>query len=291
MQDHHDDGRGDHADRSGAGRGRDALAGRVTVLTALALVVVLVCGALGVWQWQRGHVVVTEPPAQQPVTAVSEVVDAGADGDRAVLSAGEVGRRVVVSGAFDPAVDLLVPGRPLDGVVGAWALGIVVLEDGSGVPVVRGWVPEGEPAPALPAGQVDLEGVVQPPEGSDVAPSSAALPADQTWIVSAADLVNRVDYPVANAYVTATAPQDGLAAVAPADPGQATRRLDWGNLAYAGQWWVFALFAVVIWVRAVRDERAVAREDGAEQQEDGSTSGGAGGPANGPGGRDMSGAR
>lgn len=266
---------------------RTAPTGRVVAISVAALLVIAVCGVLGVWQWQRGNVVVTEPPAQQPVAAISEVVDAGAGGDRAVLSADEVGRRVDVRGTFDPAVDLLVAGRARDGVVGAWALGIVRLEDGSGVPVVRGWLPEGQPAPALPAGVVEFEGVAQPPESSDIAPSTAALPAGQTWIVSAADLINRVDYPVANAYVTTSAPEAGLVAVPPGETGQASRRLDWRNLAYAGQWWVFALFAVVIWFRAVRDERAAAGEDDPhgddEEQEDG--------PAPGSGGRDMSGAR
>jgi surfeit locus 1 family protein len=264
------------ADRAGVNRGR------VAVLTVVALAVVLVCSGLGVWQWQRGNVVITEPPARQPVAPISEIVDAGDSGPEAVLTADEVGHRVEVAGTFDPAVDLLVPGRSLDGVVGSWALGVVVLADGSGVPVVRGWVPEGESAPALPTGQVDLRGVVQPPEASDVAPSTAALPAGQTWIVSAADLVNRVDYPVANAYVTDSAPAAGLRAVPPADPGQASRRLDWRNLAYAAQWWVFALFAVVLWFRAVRDEQRPSGED------DPAT------PAEGPpqgGGRDMSGAR
>jgi hypothetical protein len=149
-------------------------------------------------------------------------------------------------------------------------------------------VPEGQAAPALPTGEVAFEGVLQPPESSDIAPSTAALPAGQIWIVSAADLINRVDYPVANAYVTTSAPEVGLAAVPPGDAGQASRRLDWRNLAYAGQWWVFALFAVVIWFRAVRDERPVAGEDGPEIEEAGEDHDG---PAPGAGGRDMSGAR
>nr|WP_246314881.1 SURF1 family protein [Kineococcus aurantiacus] len=247
--------------------------------------VVAVCCGLGVWQWQRGNVVISEPPARQPVVPVGQVVDAGATGADRVLSSDEVGHRVEVAGTFDPAVDLLVPGRALDGVVGSWALGVVVLADGSGVPVVRGWVPPGQSAPALPAGPVDLTGVVQPPESSDIAPSTDALPPGRTWIVSAADLVNRVDYPVANAYVTDAAPPAGLRAVPPADPGQATRRLDLRNLAYAAQWWVFALFAVVVWFRAVRDERREAGQDDPGPQ---------GEPGAGPvsdGGRDMSGAR
>jgi cytochrome oxidase assembly protein ShyY1 len=264
-----------------------ALNARLAGLGVVALLVVVVCSGLGVWQWQRGNVVITEPPAAQPVTAISQVVDAGAEGGDAVLSSDEVGRRVEVRGSYDPAVNLLVPGRELDGIVGSWVLGVVRLEDGSGVPVVRGWVPQGQAAPALPAGVVDLTGTLQPPESSDVAPSTAALPDGQTWIVSAADLVNRVDYGVANAYVTDASPAAGLSAVPPADPGQASRRLDWRNLAYAAQWWVFALFAIVLWVRVVRDERAESGEDDAEEDSDG-------GPdehVEGSGGRDMSGAR
>ncbi|NAZ77411.1 SURF1 family protein [Kineococcus sp. T13] len=262
-------------------------ASRTAVLTAAALLVVAVCVSLGLWQWSRGHVVVDVPPATRPVAAVEQVVDAGAAAGsaRAVLSRDEVGARVRVSGTFDPAVDLLVPARPLQGRQGSWVLGVVRLADGSGLPVVRGWVPEGAAAPAPPAGPVELSGVVQPPEGSDVAPSTAALPAGQVWFVSAADLVNRVDYPVANAYVTDTAPAAGLRAVPPADPGEARRRLDWGNIAYAAQWWVFAVFAVVVWGRAVRDGRADAGEDVPEEAAV------AEGAAEGDGGRDMSGTR
>jgi surfeit locus 1 family protein len=264
---------------------RRAPTGRVVAISLAAVLVIAVCSVLGVWQWQRGNVVVTEPPALQPVVPVSEVVDAGAQGDRAVLAADEVGHRVDVSGTYDPDLTLLAPGRPLDGVVGSWVVGMVVLEDGSGVPVVRGWVPDGAPVPAVPTGAVDLSGVVQPPEASDIAPSNQVLPAGQTWVVSAADLVNRVDYPVANAYVTLTTVEAGLSAVPPDDPGQASRRLDWRNLAYAGQWWVFALFAVVIWYRAVRDERNASGQDGPGEPQEND-------PADGAGGRDdMSGAR
>lgn len=266
---------------------RRVLTGRLAGLGVIALLVVVVCAGLGIWQWHRGNVVVTEPPAAQPVAPISQVVDAGAAGADAVLSSDEVGRRVEVTGSYDPAVNLLVPGRVLDGAVGSWVLGVVVLADGSGVPVVRGWVPEGQSAPALPSGAVDLTGTLQPPESSDLAPSTAALPQGQTWIVSAADLVNRVDYGVANAYVTDASPAAGLSAVPPADPGQVSRRLDWRNLAYAAQWWVFGLFAIVLWVRVVRDERA----DPGEDDPDDDTGTGSDEHVEGSGGRDMSGAR
>ncbi|WP_432494945.1 SURF1 family protein [Kineococcus auxinigenes] len=271
---------------------------QAVVLTVVAWLAAAVCVLLGAWQWQRGNVVVSQAPATAPVVAVEQVVSAAAEpgSARALLSRDDVGRRVRVSGTFDPAVDLLVPGRRLDGADGSWALGLVRLDDGTGVAVVRGWVPEGAPVPAAPTGPVDLRGVVQPPENSDVAPSTTALPQGQVPVVSAADLVNRVEYPVANAYVTATEPVAAdpagaqLRAVPPADPGESTRHLDWRNLAYAAQWWVFAAFALVLWRRALRDARlerearahpaptapAAPRQDRDPH------------PADGPGGRDVS---
>jgi len=233
---------------------------RSVTLTLLAALAVCVMIALGVWQWQRGHVIVTEPPAREAAVPVGRVVSGAApEGSaQATLTADEVGRHVVVDGTFDPQADLLVASRRLDGRPGAWALGIVRTADGSGVPVVRGWVPQGTAAPPLPTAPVRVDGVVQAPEGSDIAETTNALPAGEVSVVSAALLVNVVDYRLANAYVTDSAPTAGLLAVPPTDPGQASRRLDWRNLAYAAQWWVFAAFAVVVWWRALRDDRDLA---------------------------------
>ncbi|WP_167586197.1 SURF1 family protein [Kineococcus rubinsiae] len=235
---------------------------RSVTLTLVTVLVVCVLVALGIWQWQRGHVIVTEPPAREAAVPVGQVVSgAAASGTpQAALTADEVGRHVTVGGTFDPQADLLVASRRLDGRPGSWALGIVRTPDGSGVPVVRGWVPQGTPAPPLPTGPVVVDGVVQAPEGSDIAETTKALPAGEVSVVSAALLVNVVDYRLANAYVTDSAPAAGLLAVPPTDPGQASRRLDWRNLAYAAQWWVFAAFTVVVWRRALRDDRELAAE-------------------------------
>ncbi|MGI4896164.1 MAG: SURF1 family protein [Janthinobacterium lividum] len=273
-------------------------------ITALAFLAVALCVVLGIWQWNRGSVVISEPPAVQPVVDVTRVVTGAQHAEAAlgVLSSDEVGRRVQVRGVFDPSVNLLVPGRAVGGTNGSWVLGVVQLADGSGMPFVRGWVARGEPAPAPPTGEVDLVGVVQPPENSDVAPSTAALPPGQVWVVSAADLVNRVAYPVANAYVTDTAPAAGLSAVAAQDSGRADHRLDWRNLAYAAQWWVFAGFALVVWVRVMRDEKRAeggstvhaegpADENGGWPGEDRTPGGPDSAAGDGLGGRDMSGTR
>ncbi|PPK97605.1 cytochrome oxidase assembly protein ShyY1 [Kineococcus xinjiangensis] len=227
---------------------RVLLTRRWLLWTALLLVVVAACVALGVWQWQRGNVVVSAPAATRPVAPLADVVGGGDP-----LTADEVGRRVQVRGEWDPAAELLLPGRSLDGAEGAWVLGLARLPGGTGVPVVRGWLPAG--AQAEPAsGAVDLVGVVQPPEAQDHAAGSGPLPPGQAWVVSPALLVNQVDYPVVPAYVVASTAAGGLRAVPPPDPGSATRRLDWRNLGYAAQWWVFAVFAVAAWRRGLLEE-------------------------------------
>ena len=232
---------------------RVLLTRRWAVLTLILALVVGTCAVLGFWQWQRGVVVVRTPASTLPVAPVEQVVG-GSD----PLVAAEVGRRVRVQGTWDPSVRFLLPGRPLDGRDGAWVLGMVRLPGGAGVPVVRGWAPAGAQVPPVPVpGAADVVGVVQPPEAQDQGAGRGPLPPGQSWVVSAAVLVNHVDYPVVPAYVVATAPaaQDAaLRPVPPHLPGSETRRLDWRNIAYALQWLVFAVFSVVLWARALRDE-------------------------------------
>src|SRR5204863_7055733 len=77
-------------------------------------------------------------------------------------------RRVSVRGTWDGERQLLVPGRRLGDATGLWVLTPMRLADGSGVPVVRGWVPKARDAAAdpksLPACSVDVTGVLQPSE-------------------------------------------------------------------------------------------------------------------------------
>ncbi|GAA4989512.1 SURF1 family protein [Kineococcus glutinatus] len=228
---------------------RVLLTRRGVLLTAVCLLVVAACGVLGTWQWQRGNVVLSSPAAAHPVVDVQGVV-----GRTDPLTVEEVGRRVRLVGTWDEDVQLLLPRRRLEGAEGSWVLGVVRLADGSGVPVVRGWVPAGTTAAPPAAGAADLVGVVQPPEASDDAPGSGPLPDGQVWVASPALLVNRVGYPLLPAYAVATTAGAPLRVAPPEEAGSAERRLDWRNLAYAAQWAVFGGFAVLVWVRALRDE-------------------------------------
>ena len=110
-----------------------------------------------------------------------------------------------------------MPGRRLGDATGLWVLTPLRLPDGSGVPVVRGWVPDAGDAAAdpraLPGGRVDVTGVLQPSEVvADLDPGDASgVPPGQVALAAAPLLVQHWPYPLVTGYVvqTAAAPAAG----------------------------------------------------------------------------------
>jgi len=190
---------------------------------------------------------------------------------RAQVAGDDSGRQVSVTGRYDPAHQLLVPDRSLDGRTGYYVLTPLRVDGGAALPVVRGWLPGDVTAahaaavPAAPTGEVTVVGALQYPETSDTPGvyGGGALPAGQLGIISAASLVNVLPYPVYGGWVTAADPAAPLKAVptaAPPDSGLDLRAFQ--NLGYTGEWFVFAGFAVFMWFRLVRRE-GEARADAA----------------------------
>ena len=105
--------------------------------------------------------------------------------------------------------------------------------------------------------EAELVGWLQPPQGAagelDADPDDDVLPT-----LRVADLLQRVDVDLYGAYVVDREPDPGL------EPASLTQLPDAGsltgarNLFYALEWWFFGCFAVFIWIRWVRDERAAA---------------------------------
>ena len=132
---------------------------RRVVIVAIASVVATACIALGVWQMERladRRALNAEIRAGRsaPPTRVRTAEDIGA------LSAF---RPVVVEGTYDIEGEVLLYGRSLDGEPGHHVVTPLALDDGSGVLVVRGWVPfriESAPVPeaAPPVRDVVVEG-------------------------------------------------------------------------------------------------------------------------------------
>ncbi len=222
---------------------------------------------LGLWQLSvarddAAKQAVAQAP-RQPVVALSALLQPHS-GFPAVAS----NRRVSAVGHYDPSGQVLVPDRRLDGATGSWVVTpLVVDETGARLPVVRGFV-RGTSAPApTTTGLVTVVGSAAPGESPD--PTTPSLPPGQLGSVDLGRLVNLWPGDIYNAFVFAisetpdasavsTAAADGGAVAAAAivriPPPPAPSGLTLRNAAYALQWWVFALFAVYMYVRMVRED-------------------------------------
>jgi len=247
---------------------RVAITGPRRWLGYVALVVVFstVCGLLAWWQFARND------EAQERVRQVVDNWDAPPVALTEILPSAD--------SAFDPADtwtpvelvgeyavedQLLVRGRPRDGRPGFEVLVPFVLADGGGVLVVdRGWVPVGRTqaevpdfVPPAPEGLVTV--VARLKRGEPSVPGRSA-PAGQ---------VATIELPLIAETLGIEGIRTGayglLASEAPPveTPALATRpEPDPGpHLSYAVQWILFAVFAAIALVWAVRNER-VARKEG-----------------------------
>jgi cytochrome oxidase assembly protein ShyY1 len=218
--------------------------GYAALTVAAATVMVL----LGLWQLDRYHqraeinARIDAGTSATPV-ALTSVVGAPASG------AGTVGprpaehtewMRVTVTGRYDPAHEILVRGRTVEGAVGFEVLTPLVLDDGTAVLVDRGWVrpaaagalapPE---VPAAPGGTVTVAGRLSPPESRGGRPQEVNGHAEIRRITPSA-IAPTVPYALIDVYVTSDRPERGFTLV-PAEKQNALQ-----NAGYVLQWWLFA---------------------------------------------------
>jgi cytochrome oxidase assembly protein ShyY1 len=241
----------------------------------LLLVVVLVLGSLGVWQLDRSG------QAQERVTAQTtrlEAEPAPADDILAGLSLDDTEalaelefRRVVASGTWRPADEVLQRGRSHAGQTGFHVLTPLDLADGSTVIVRRGWVPfDNDLRPpvtdaAPPAGPVVVEGYLERSIPQPTGLVAQRDPADgELDIVFNADL-SRLGVQFGGEVLPMLVHLDQqVPTPVSALPIPAPRpELDAGpHLNYAIQWFLFALIGsgmYALWLRRrlQGDERAV----------------------------------
>ena len=127
----------------------------------------------------------------------------------------------------------------------------VVEGTGATLAVVRGFVTDPADAGAPPPGNLTISGGLAPGES----PASEPVAPGQIGSVDLSLLVNAWPGDIYNAFVF-------LESEDPAAADQPTRvptplpdtSIQWRNAAYAVQWWVFALFALWVWFRMVREE-------------------------------------
>jgi surfeit locus 1 family protein len=237
-------------------------------LAALVLVLLMATGMslLGRWQLDRARQHgAQEAQREAPSTGprpIGQVIQ-----PRVTFPRDAVGARVEVSGQWDGARRLLIADRELAGRNGFWVLVPLRLPDGSAVGVVRGWVASAtDPVASVTATPADttvrVTGLLQPTEPPpDRTPGQGTgLPADQFPAIAVTDLINAWPYPLVTGYVLAQQEQsaDGGPLAGPVPqripPPPIPTGLDWRNLAYAVQWWLFAGFGLFMWWRLVRDD-------------------------------------
>lgn len=215
-----------------------------TLVIALGIGLAAVMVVLGFWQlevYHRQGAAAAARRASAPPVPLNSVARPGAAATEGY------GRSVAFDGSYDPALQLVVP--MADGAGRFRVLSGLRQADGSVVAVVRGIVSTPSPPPP-PGGLVHQIGVLLPTE--EHMPDTD-LPSGQIASVRLPALAQQWPGPLIDGYVTlssADATGQGLAA-APLQLPEAPGGLR--NVAYVGQWWLFAAFTLFMAFRMARD--------------------------------------
>ncbi|WP_228759958.1 SURF1 family protein [Pseudactinotalea sp. HY158] len=245
-----------------------ALTRRMLVLLVVILAAAAVCVRLGAWQLDRA--VARAEQGQAAELAAREQAAPVPIGDIAEpqthFTQEMVGRRVHVAGTYI-GPEFFVPGQfrvdPADPentdlwTSGYWVLSGLRTDGGAVLPVVRGWVAETDPAYLNAEGtRVEAIGYL---DGSQAV--GDPVDGDEIGAVSSAQLVNEWSTPIYSGFIVLAESDPAVpdpAGLPPLDdvavPTLSGGGLNLQNLAYAGEWFIFGGFAVLIWWRMVRDE-------------------------------------
>jgi len=240
---------------------RAAVRPRMLGLLVLLLAAAVVCGLLGTWQLDRAEIRGARAQAEhEAALEAAAPVPLGDELAPQTAFRGElVARKVSVRGTYEPQGQVLVRDRVHDGARGHLVLTPLRVSDAGGaepgagavLPVVRGWVASPDDAGVPPAGPVDVVGYLQASEQS-----GGGVTDGQVTAISSAELVGAWGGPIYTGYLVLVSSDpgqpDALALLAP--PSTPGTGLNLQNLAYAAQWFIFGAFAVLLWLRVVRDE-------------------------------------
>jgi cytochrome oxidase assembly protein ShyY1 len=248
--------------------------GRWLAFTATAVAAIVAFGMLSLWQWHRAEEKRAEfAPIESAMNSPAVRLDAepgspGVPADGRQPGADTATRdwqRVTVTGTFDQERQVLVRNRPQDGSNGFQVLGLLTIDGGEGIWVVRGFMPASgaasasTQAPDPPSGEVTLTGYLRASEQAPARPAQD-IPAGQVSAINAADLDALEGVTTGGWYV--------LAASDPAlKPVPLPGPTDVRNLSYAGQWLLFAAIVVGGWFFFLRREAREEAEASAPEQE------------------------
>jgi len=216
---------------------------------------------LGIWQlhaWQAGRDADARDLSKAAALPLTKVMS----GDDP-FPGQYLGQPVTFEGTWLPKGTLYVADRDLHGKRGYWVMTPVLVGD-SAMPVVRGW--SARPEAPEPSGPVPVGGYLQASAGTGAAvrdPEDDVIPE-----MRIASVVEHVDADLYSAYVVAKSAGDasnGLAEVTPESVPEVSNTSHLRNLLYAFQWWIFAGFAVYIWLRWCRDQLEADEEASADE--------------------------
>jgi cytochrome oxidase assembly protein ShyY1 len=232
----------------------------------LTVAIVVIFIMFGRWQLHRweGSGAQVIPPDNRPAVTLTDLVAANQ-----ALRGGSIGRQTSVTGRFDGAHQVLIADRQLGGRAGFWVVTALRPDgypSGTAVLVVRGWVATPtDPALRVADTQVDVSGRVYasedpPPTGTG---PTASLPAGQFREVNTAELTGAFPYRLLDGYVLLARTDPALADSPAVVPTPVMTRDSGGglyHLAYAVQWWLFALAVLYFWVKLVREDLTPSEE-------------------------------
>jgi cytochrome oxidase assembly protein ShyY1 len=244
-------------------------------LFVLALVTVFLL--LGRWQLNRAHAQSLEDGRRDAALSAAPVDVAALLAPDRPLAVDEEWRAVTATGTYDAAHQVLVRNRSMDTTNGYLVAVPLQTADGD-LLVVRGWIPAGATAegpadvPAVPTGTVTVTGRLRLPEPAG---STADLPAGQVERLVPSQVAELTGRPTYDGWLSMTAeePQPAGAAALRTLPSDGDTGWRWpiSHTAYAVQWFMFCVIAVVGWFvllrRDVRDGPAPGDGDGAVAQQ------------------------
>jgi len=223
-------------------------------LALFALVVVVVCVRLGLWQLDRleGRREFNDRYAAGLAAAPLPLDDLIRDGGALAY------RRATAIGRYDPEHEVILYGRTLDGQAGNHVLTPLMLADGRAIVVDRGWVPfEMDEPPvasaAPPTGAVEVGGTLFAPQPGGA--GAIQVGEDRVTTVRTVDVgaIGRdVPYELVPWFLQlrSQTPTSGELPV----PAPLPQLTEGPHLSYAFQWFAFATIAVVGYAILVRRE-------------------------------------
>ncbi|MHA7275166.1 SURF1 family protein [Arthrobacter sp. HLT1-21] len=237
----------------------------------LSLILAMVIAAVFVLlsQWQFSSSTGDAPPPTSTTEQVRPLIDVFSPG--VPMTAPVADQRVTMDGEFLADTAVLVQNRLQGDRRGFWLVSAFAVDgapanpaagrdDQTVIPVVHGWVQDAAAANEVPdlAGPGVVVGRLLPAEG----PIAERPVAGQVPMLATAELTNRWDRAIYAGFVVSSVttvdgaervPQAPLEAVTVGPQPQDTP-LNWLNIFYAVEWFVFAGFAFFLWWRLVADD-------------------------------------